>query len=136
MRRYLLDTGIASAFVNHHAKVRDRVREATARGDRVGIGIPVLGELWAGVELSARREKNERLLTHTVSTLFLWPFDAAAARQYGLVFAELKRIGRPMQQIDIQIAAIAFALGKTTVVSADSDLSAVPRLDVENWLSE
>jgi predicted nucleic acid-binding protein len=41
-----------------------------------------------------------------------------------------------MQQVDIQIAAMAFALGNTTVVSADSDFSAVPRLDVENWLNE
>lgn len=38
-----------------------------------------------------------------------------------------------MQQIDIQIAAIALSLGRCTVVSKDSDLSAVPGLDVENW---
>ena len=31
------------------------------------------------------------------------------------------------------IAAIAFALGNCTVVSADSDLLAVPGLTVENW---
>jgi hypothetical protein len=30
-----------------------------------------------------------------------------------------------MQQIDIQIAAIAFALGNCTVVSGDGDLKAV-----------
>jgi tRNA(fMet)-specific endonuclease VapC len=38
-----------------------------------------------------------------------------------------------MQQIDIQIAAIARCLGDCTVVSTDSDLSAVPGLTVENW---
>ena len=131
MNRYLLDTGIASAFVDGDSKVRNRARDAVARGDRVGIGLPVLGELWAGVELSARRERNTTLLKKAVSTLFLWPFDAAAAEQYGRVFANLRRIGRPMQQIDMQIAAMAFALGKTTVVSTDSDLAAVPGLDVE-----
>ncbi len=31
------------------------------------------------------------------------------------------------------IAAIALSLGKTTVVSADGDLSAVAGLAVENW---
>jgi tRNA(fMet)-specific endonuclease VapC len=31
------------------------------------------------------------------------------------------------------IAAIALSLGNTTVVSADSDLAAVPGLTVENW---
>jgi tRNA(fMet)-specific endonuclease VapC len=38
-----------------------------------------------------------------------------------------------MQQIDIQVAAIALSLGNCTVVSSDSDLAAVPGLTVENW---
>lgn len=33
------------------------------------------------------------------------------------------------------IAAIALTLGSCTVVSADSDLAAVPGLPVENWAS-
>ncbi len=31
------------------------------------------------------------------------------------------------------IAAIALALGNTTVVTMDNDLAAVPGLSVENW---
>jgi len=38
-----------------------------------------------------------------------------------------------MQVVDVMIAAIALALGRCTVVSADSDLTAVPGLTVENW---
>jgi tRNA(fMet)-specific endonuclease VapC len=38
-----------------------------------------------------------------------------------------------MQQVDIQIAAIAFTLGNCTVMSGDGDLSAVPGLTVEDW---
>jgi tRNA(fMet)-specific endonuclease VapC len=38
-----------------------------------------------------------------------------------------------MQQVDIQVAAIALTLGDCVVVSRDSDLSAVPGLTVENW---
>jgi tRNA(fMet)-specific endonuclease VapC len=38
-----------------------------------------------------------------------------------------------MQQIDIQMAAIAMTLGNTAVVTKDSDLSAIPGLVVENW---
>ncbi len=41
-----------------------------------------------------------------------------------------------MQPIDVQIAAIALNLGNCTVVSADSDLAAVPGLTVENWANE
>lgn len=40
-----------------------------------------------------------------------------------------------MQVIDIMVAAVALSLGNTTVVTTDSDLSAVPGLPVENWAS-
>jgi tRNA(fMet)-specific endonuclease VapC len=95
--------------------------------------MPVLGELWSGVELSATRERNESRLRHSLTLFVVWPFDQRAAEEYGRLFAVLRRAGRPMQQIDIQIAAIALSLGNTTVVSGDSDLAAIPGLKVENW---
>ena len=67
-----------------------------------------------------------------MATWKVWPFDNKAAFEYGRIAAELRLIGRPMQQIDIQIAAIAFALGNCTVVSGDSDLRAIPGLSVED----
>jgi len=60
-------------------------------------------------------------------------FDRNVAEEYGRLAAELRRIGRLMQQIDIMIAAVAFSLGGCSVVSDDSDLAAVPGLTVENW---
>jgi tRNA(fMet)-specific endonuclease VapC len=38
-----------------------------------------------------------------------------------------------MQQIDVQIAAVALALGNCTVVTKDSDSRAVSGLTVEDW---
>ncbi len=63
----------------------------------------------------------------------LWLVDAEAAFEYGRLAFELKRIGRPMGQNDITIAAVALSLGGTTVVTTDADLAAVPGLTVENW---
>jgi tRNA(fMet)-specific endonuclease VapC len=133
VRRYLLDTSPAQDFTNNRGGVRQRADAERRRGNRIGICTPVLGELWAGIEGSATREENLRRLRHGLSRLVLWIYDEAAAIQYGRIFTELKRMGRPMQQVDMQIAAIAFALGNCTVVSADSDLTDVPGLTVENW---
>lgn len=135
MRRYLLDTKPAQDFNNNRNGVRQRADAERRRGNRIGICTPVLGELWAGIEGSHTREENLRRLRHGLSRLVLWPYGETAAIEYGRIFTELKRIGRPMQQIDMQIAAIAFALGNCTVVSADSDLADVPGLTVENWAS-
>ena len=131
--RYLLDTGIAQEFIGRNAKVVQRVDGAQRAGNRIGICTPVLGELWSGVEGSISRDRNLHRLRLALSRLVIWPYTNEAVEQFGRVFAELRRIGRPMQQIDIMVAAIAFALGNCTVVSKDTDLAAISGLEVENW---
>jgi tRNA(fMet)-specific endonuclease VapC len=131
--RYLLDTGSMGDLINRRRGVDVRAREARRSGARIGTRLPVVGELFFGIEASATRDKNLPKLVRALSRLICWPFDRAAAEEYGRVAAELKRIGRPMQQIDIQIAAIAFTLGNCTIVSGDSDLKAVPGLKVVDW---
>ena len=133
MKRYLLDTGIMGDFINRRLGVAEKVDEARLRGDRVGTCWPVVGELWFGIERSATLELNRDRLIRALSRLPKWPFEDAAARKFGRLNQELKSIGRVMSVVDIQLAAIAFALGNCTVVSKDSDLSAIPGLDVENW---
>jgi tRNA(fMet)-specific endonuclease VapC len=133
MRRYLLDTGIASDFIHRRRGVYERARDEVARGNRIGIGVPVLAELAYGIEQSASRDRNMQRLRTALPALKLWPFDEKAAFEYGRIAAELRRLGRPMQVVDMMIAGIAFSLGNCTVVSADADLMAVPGLTVENW---
>ena len=133
MRRFLLDTGIAGDFIDRRRGVFERARQEVTRGNRVGIGMPVLAELAYGAELSTSRDRNMQSLRTAVHAWTVWPFDDKAAFEYGRLAAELRRIGRPMQQIDMMIAAIANSLGNCTVVTADSDLAAVPGLPVENW---
>lgn len=133
MTRYLLDTGIASDFINRRLDVDERVREAVRLGHRIGISTPVLGELLAGIENSNDPEKHRLKLWRRLVGISLWPFDKAAAQEFGRVSAMLRRQGRPMQQIDMQTASIAFTLGDCRVVSKDSDFRAIAGLNVEDW---
>jgi tRNA(fMet)-specific endonuclease VapC len=135
MRRYLLDTGIAQDFISDRGGVRLRANAERLEGNRIGICTPVLGELWSGIEGSDSRDKNLHKLRNGLSRLTIWPYDEKAAVEFGRIFVELRRRGRPIQQIDIQIAAVAFALGQCTVVSNDGDMTEVPGLTVENWRS-
>ncbi|AMV22770.1 tRNA(fMet)-specific endonuclease VapC [Gemmata sp. SH-PL17] len=133
VKRYLLDTGIAGAYIARRDPVFARARDEVRKGNVIGICVPVLGELHYGAEHSASRERALRELRAALTSLKIWPYANDAAEEYGRLAAELRRIGRPMQQIDIQIAAIAVVLGRCTVVTTDSDLSAVPGLHTENW---
>ena len=133
MRRYLLDTGIMGDFINHRRGVDTRVDAVRRQGDRIVTCLPVVAELFAGVEGSQSRERNRQRLLLALSRTPAWPFDRAAAEEFGRLDAELRRIGRLIGKVDLQIAAIGLTMGNTTVVSADTDLTAVAGLTVENW---
>ena len=133
MRRYLLDTNAAGHYINRRLGIRERAMSEVARGNRLGICVPVLGELWFGVEASASREQNLQRLLVAVADLTVWPYDSAAAQEYGRIATQLKRSGRTIQQIDMQIAAVALLLGNCTVVSTDRDMTFIAGLAVENW---
>src|SRR5262249_27038039 len=127
--------GIVGDFMDHRHGDRERMDTERRAGNRIGICTPVLGELWSGVEGSASRDRNVQRLRHALSRLIVWPYTNETAESFGKIFAELRRIGRPMQQIDIMIAAIAISLENCTVVTADTDLAAVRGLSVEDWSS-
>jgi tRNA(fMet)-specific endonuclease VapC len=133
VRRYLLDTNAAGHYINLRHGIRERAILEVTRGNRIGICVPVLGELWFGVENSRTKDRNLPRLLKAISDWTVWPYEMKAAEEYGRIAAELKKQGKVIQQIDIQVAAIAFSIGNCTVVSEDGDLSAVAGLSVENW---
>jgi tRNA(fMet)-specific endonuclease VapC len=133
MTKYLFDTGILSAYIDRRRGVFEHACAKTADGHRIGTCVPVVAEMAAGLQRSSARDRNLKALRLALPTLKVWPLDQDAAFEFGRIHAELLRLGRPMQTIDIMIAAIAMTLGNCTVVSTDSDLTAVPGLTVENW---
>jgi tRNA(fMet)-specific endonuclease VapC len=135
-RRYLLDTGAVEGWLTPGSATEARALRAIIAGAVLGTCTPVLGELWYGIENSQTHGENAKRLARGLPDLTIWPYEVNAAREFGRLRALLRRIGRPMQQIDVQIAAIALSLGRTTVVSKDSDLLVIPGLAVEDWSVE
>ena len=133
MRRFLLDSGIAGDFMNRRNAVYERSRDETRRGNVVGICVPVLAELHYGAENSDDPTKSLQLLRANIPSWRIWPLTNEAAAEFGRIRALLRRAGRPMQVVDIMIAAIALTLGNCTVVTTDTDLAAIPGLRTENW---
>jgi tRNA(fMet)-specific endonuclease VapC len=135
MTRFILDTGIAGLYLDRKRGVFERAVVEVSRANRVGIAAPVLAELAFRAEGSPHPDRNILRLRRALDVWKLWLVDASAAFEYGRIAFELKKIGRPIGQNDIMIAAIARALGNTVVVTMDNDLSAVPGLVIENWAS-
>ena len=133
-RRFLLDTNALGDLIFRRRGVHERAAEERKKGAKIGTCPPVIGELYSGAEGSASRERNLAAVVAGLRGITVWPYHTAEAMIFGQLHAHLKRVGRPMQVVDIQLAAVARLLGHCTVVTSDTDLSAIPDLSVENWI--
>jgi tRNA(fMet)-specific endonuclease VapC len=130
MSRYLLDTNHVSAVLKNQPIVQ---RMQSASGSDFGVSLPFIGELWFMVMNSARIQKNTTDLDTALSGLHRWEFDEAAAKEFGIIKAELRRIGRPIPDVDAQIAAVA-RLNGLTLLSRDAHFIPIAGLQIEDWL--
>jgi len=136
VKRFLLDSNAVNDLMRRQDNVLGNYTDARRGGFRVGTCEPIVAEILAGLEMSSTRDANLDQFRRTLNEITCWPLDRAASHAYGKIAAELRRIGRPMQTIDIMLAAIAMSLDNCTVVTCDSDLFAVPGLSVVNWQNE
>ncbi len=132
MTRYLLDTNHISGVWKRDPRVLSRI-DATSDGE-FSLCLPSIGELWYMVFNSTQVARNEVGLVKLLDSFVVWPFDAAAAKQFGRIKTSLRRIGRPIPDVDVQIAAVTIANG-LTLLSADAHFAHVQGLRVENWLN-
>ena len=132
MINYLLDTNHASWLLAQQGPIVAHVHQAQAAGDRFGVSITVLGELYYAVYASQRRAENLRRLQAMAGALLLWPLDALAAEEFGRIQAEQKAKGRPIPPLDAQIAAVA-RVNDLTLLTDDRHFTFVDDIAVDNW---
>ena len=78
-------------------------------------------------------EANATELERFLADFDQWPYDAPAAREFGRVKSELRAVGRPIPDVDSQIAAIA-RVNDLVLLTADAHFQNVRGLKSENWI--
>lgn len=108
----------------------ERVHDAIATAEVVLMPVTVLGELWGAFELGSRARENRVMLSEFLGEPFVIvvPVSANVARQYGLVYAALRRAGTPIPVNDMWIAATALDQG-ACLLTFDQDFERVAGLD-------
>jgi tRNA(fMet)-specific endonuclease VapC len=132
MLQYMLDTNICIYVMKQRP---EKLRERFDRfAEQLCISSITLGELYHGVDKSARRAENLHGLETFASRLEVLAFSPKAAAHYGQMRAELERAGRPIGPYDLLIAAHARAEGLTIVTNNTREFRRAPGLRVENWI--
>ena len=131
MPRYLLDTNMASYVIKGNFP---RVRERLVRVPMADVGISVITE--AELRLGVARKPEAARLAIAVEEFLLrvqiLPWDSAAAKSYATLRSSLERLGEPVGNLDLMIAAQAVA-APAILVTHDHVFRRVKHLKIEDW---
>lgn len=132
--KYFLDTNICIALIKNCPPEVQRKLTQTAVGD-VAISSIVLAELWYGVELSQKQEKNQVAIYDFLQYVTVLDWPEQAGLEYGRIRAYLRKKGTPIGANDLLIAAHALALDAVLVSDNTKEFLRVPGLKLENWIN-
>ncbi len=126
--KYLLDT---SVIIGLFAKDEATITQLE-RAKSVFIPSIAVGELHYGARKSARVEANLEQINRLVAASVVLPSDGETAYWYGIVKDRLRRMGKPIPENDIWIAAIALQ-HHLTLATRDKHFQVVEGLRVTMW---
>ena len=131
MKTYLLDTNILSAIIRKEAFAEQRFRQAVADDDVLLLSIVVFYQVKRGL-LKRDATKQMAPFEHLVNQ-FAWcdviQEDWEHAAQ---MWFERSKMGRPVEDADLLIAAQAKRLGAILVTDNEKDFTDLG-VQVENW---
>ena len=130
--RYLLDTDICIYYINgFQLNVRENIHQHSASD--IVVNAITKCEMYAGSSGSRNPVRSRAKQDFFLRQFASLPFDDRAADKYGDVFAELKRSGNLISEMDLQIAAIALAHHLTLVTHNTRHFGRIPNLAIEDW---
>lgn len=133
----LLDTDVVSHLLRRGggSHLLPRLRQVPLW--RQFISAISVGEMLYGIERTGRHEETRaRFEVEIIGHMQVLPFDLEAARVYATTKVELHRLGQPLDEPDLRIAAIALSRDLTVVTGNEAHFRRIAGLRVENWLRE
>ncbi len=93
-----------------------------------------VAELVFGAENSQNPAQNMKVIEDFLSRLQILDYGIESAIQYGSIKAHLRKIGTPIGENDLHIAAHARSKGLILVTNNTKEFERVPALQLENWV--
>ena len=130
---YLLDTNICIYIMNKRPKsVLKKLYKLNPR--EIKISTITVAELEYGVSKSSYCNQNRAALRRFLSPFEIIAFDIRDAEIFGIIRAELERLGKLIGPYDMQLAAQALTRDLVFVTNNISEFNRIKKLKLENWV--
>lgn len=128
----MLDTNIASYIAKgrHAEAIKRHIRAVPS--NRLCFSTITEAELRVGLALNPKATRLTQEVTALLNRIEALPWDSDAAEQYASIGAQLSKVGTPIGQMDLLIAAHALAVG-ATLVTNDKAFRHVVGLKTVDW---
>ena len=136
---YIIDTNVASELMRPEPTTSVAAWIAQRDSDELFLTAISEAELRYGVAIvpaGRRKDELEAALTRWLVVGFsdrTLPFDSASARHYAEIAFRRRRAGRPIQEADCRIAAIARSRGSVLVTRNVRDFEGIDIEVVDPW---
>lgn len=110
----------------------DRIKSAGI--DNIFISSISVAELEFGITKSNRFDETQTALYKFLSGFNIIDFDAASAKSYGRIYADLQSKGNIIGAMDMLIAATAISNGMILVTNNVGEFSRVNGIEIQNWV--
>lgn len=134
--RYLLDTNIVSYFLRRSSAVLEQRMVLALQHQECALSAITRAELRYGQAAMAADDRRRMLVDGVLLQLPCLPWTHAAADRYGELKDFLRRQGRPIGELDTQIAAQALAEELVLVTHNTRHFTALPGLALQDWMLE
>jgi tRNA(fMet)-specific endonuclease VapC len=131
MTTYLLDTNVLSAIIRKETLAEKRFRQAVTDEDALLLSFVVFYEVKRGL-LKRDAKKQMAVLDHLANQLAWCDVIQDDWEQAAQLWAAREKIGRPIEDADVLIAAQAKRFGAILVTDNERDFDNLG-VRVENW---
>jgi tRNA(fMet)-specific endonuclease VapC len=132
VRPALIDTDILSMFLRGHRNVSDRFEAYLREYGTINLSIITYYEIVSGLKHRDAQRYLDTFLDFADSCIVL-PLTERAATISADIYADLRKKGRPIDDIDILIAGIAIANDLIVITHNLGHFGRIEELRVEDW---
>ncbi|WP_020533020.1 type II toxin-antitoxin system VapC family toxin [Flexithrix dorotheae] len=132
MNRALIDTDILSYFLRGDEKVVRNVGKYLEYFNVLEISIITYYEITGGL-LAKNALKKLSIFEEFLSENLVIPMTERSAKISSELYSSLRKVGKPVDDIDLLIAGIAIENELTLVTNNENHFSRIPGLKTENW---
>ena len=132
MKASLVDTNILSLFFRGNPQVVAKFQTYLAEYDAINLSIITYYEIVSGLKHRDAQKQLDQFLEFSSQNIIV-PLTQEAADVAANIYADLRKKGQPIDDIDLLIAGTAIANGLVVITQNRKHFDRITELEVEDW---